>query len=559
MAQTTTQIGRMKVAHPDLGYDTADGGINLHAALNTMFKAFSDHSISRYFSVTVGNGSTVNITHNFAMGLSSITVFLYQGSTLIQAGSSATWTVTEVDTNTISVTNNSGSSQTIQVNIVAYDMISVLESASTKSANGIALDGVRLKDGAITQDTATLSKSGYSATIASGTLYKLGELTMSGNSQHLLLRIKIWSSSGADSGVTECDVVVRSNTLPSKDVRFVVTRYINTRFVEIQVWNDTASGRVAIGYTTTAASQSVRWEVTEIDRTLYAFWQNSTSLEILSTAGLTQINETGYFETNRPFTFSGGINTDLISEKTSGSGVTIDGVLLKDNSVAASSLTANYALYAGTGGLISSEQYLAKTRGGTGITSTATFPASGTIATLEATQTFTAIQTFSENIVLSSTKEINSGTSYVKIKGGNGAFFVASGYVGEVILFTSRGVSCPSGGYGSNTSPLATITPGVWILYFQGSFSAVNTANKVSFWLSVTSAAGGGDVIYYDPSISGAAEYVNNQNASASGLATVPGHPIPYRFGVSTPIYAKGYAEDAAVVITITGYAIRIA
>ena len=47
-------------------------------------------------------------------------------------------------------------------------------------------------------------------------------------------------------------------------------------------------------------------------------------------------------------------------------------------------LTAAYAIYADANGQLAGEQYVAKTRGGTGITSTATFPASGTVTTSEA-------------------------------------------------------------------------------------------------------------------------------------------------------------------------------
>lgn len=53
------------------------------------------------------------------------------------------------------------------------------------------------------------------------------------------------------------------------------------------------------------------------------------------------------------------------------------------------SATANYVLINNGSGVMSEEQFLAKTRGGTGITSTATFPSSGTVATLAATETFT--------------------------------------------------------------------------------------------------------------------------------------------------------------------------
>jgi len=52
-------------------------------------------------------------------------------------------------------------------------------------------------------------------------------------------------------------------------------------------------------------------------------------------------------------------------------------------------LTANYPVIADANGQLQTEQYLAGTRGGTGITSTATFPASGTVATIAGVQQLT--------------------------------------------------------------------------------------------------------------------------------------------------------------------------
>lgn len=51
--------------------------------------------------------------------------------------------------------------------------------------------------------------------------------------------------------------------------------------------------------------------------------------------------------------------------------------------------TANYVLVNDGSGVMSEEQFLDKTRGGTGITSTATFPASGTVVTEAGVQTIT--------------------------------------------------------------------------------------------------------------------------------------------------------------------------
>lgn len=116
MAQTTTNIGRSQVAHPDLGYDTADGGVNLHAALNTMFTKFSDNDITRYFSQTFTNGQTVNFTHNFNMKIGNLKIYLSDSNGDILDQTS--WTIAQVSLNAISIQNNTGSEKTVSIVIL---------------------------------------------------------------------------------------------------------------------------------------------------------------------------------------------------------------------------------------------------------------------------------------------------------------------------------------------------------------------------------------------------------------------------------------------------------
>lgn len=67
--------------------------------------------------------------------------------------------------------------------------------------------------------------------------------------------------------------------------------------------------------------------------------------------------------------------------------VNVSGAPFPRSSIAAA--TANYVVINDGSGLLSEEQYLNRTRGGTGITSTATFPASGVILTRTSTDTGT--------------------------------------------------------------------------------------------------------------------------------------------------------------------------
>jgi hypothetical protein len=116
MSQTTTNIGRLQIADPDLGYDTLDGGTALHAQLRTNFTAFSNHLAHRYLSTTLANGASTTITHNFGLNLTRLKVQIWESGVLrSDAQVAADYTIAESggsSTSAITITNSSGGSKT---------------------------------------------------------------------------------------------------------------------------------------------------------------------------------------------------------------------------------------------------------------------------------------------------------------------------------------------------------------------------------------------------------------------------------------------------------------
>jgi hypothetical protein len=117
MAQLTTATGRMGVGHPNLGYDTADGGVALHNALHTMFKAFSDHIGTRWYTCeNIAIAGTVNIVHNMNAPLSKLGIRIRVGTSfLTQEEAAIQYPATEISANEIQITNSSGGISTFEV------------------------------------------------------------------------------------------------------------------------------------------------------------------------------------------------------------------------------------------------------------------------------------------------------------------------------------------------------------------------------------------------------------------------------------------------------------
>lgn len=122
MSQTTTNVGRAQFAHPDLGYDTNDGGVNLQAALGSLWTQVSNHLPTRYTGdVTLANTASTSVTHNFNLALVKLKVFIFvAGNQLTQAQVAAQFSITQTSVNVIAIQNISGSSKTFQALILCF-------------------------------------------------------------------------------------------------------------------------------------------------------------------------------------------------------------------------------------------------------------------------------------------------------------------------------------------------------------------------------------------------------------------------------------------------------
>lgn len=95
MPNTTTELGRLKLAHPDLGYQ---GGSTLHELASTLYTKLSDNIDSRYAEYSsVANSAVTTVEHNLGVALTAANVLLYTGTgtskTAIANPTASGWTI----------------------------------------------------------------------------------------------------------------------------------------------------------------------------------------------------------------------------------------------------------------------------------------------------------------------------------------------------------------------------------------------------------------------------------------------------------------------------------
>ena len=125
---------------------------------------------------------------------------------------------------------------------------------------------------------------------------------------------------------------------------------------------------------------------------------------------------------------------------------------------------------------------------------------------------------------------------------------VAAGYVGESIIFSRKTVTVSSAAtFYSNSTPVATLTPGIWLImpkYYLGA-----AATTFYLILSTSSTPGVG-------TLSDALQ----ANGDASNRLFLPGNAFVYTATTTTPLYGQAYCYGPVLFASsdVDGVAIRI-
>jgi len=255
--------------------------------------------------LTASSGLTVTGSANFSTTASNISIGTAQtgATTLGLGGTSQTGTLT-VGQSTVSQTTNiqagataSGSTKTLNIgtsglsgsttNIAIGSAVSGASSTTTVN-NILAAPGQILTGGPNTfvRDYA----SGFSTTHTPTLPQEIGRFTLNGDSHNISIIGEIRGATGATSGVTRFVLHVRSNTLPSKSFQLFEEEITNLgQIIRVRVYENTATGLVVIGYSSTNQIQNIGWSLKVQERGNYNYLQQVSALTAIDTTSLTEI------------------------------------------------------------------------------------------------------------------------------------------------------------------------------------------------------------------------------------------------------------------------------
>jgi hypothetical protein len=126
---TSTEAGRVKLLHPDYQHD---GGTGLWNKIHDIYKKVGDSLVMQWEQTTLANAATKQFVHNFGLPLSKIFVRVFIGSNPAPTGS---YSLTNIDNNTIQIQNLLGHSETFNYYVWALDFKNIfdIKSAALKT------------------------------------------------------------------------------------------------------------------------------------------------------------------------------------------------------------------------------------------------------------------------------------------------------------------------------------------------------------------------------------------------------------------------------------------
>lgn len=263
MVTTSTEYGRGKIFWPDFAHE---GGTTLHSkVVGTFADKYGVETISDYLShvwygaTTLSNSATQNFVHNYGLAVGELIVGIWESGVLqTSAQIAANYTIAQVSTSTISVTNISGGSKTFDIGIKPYhaglivnqnDEISNLGISATVGSNALTI-ALKVADGSTNPSASNFVKIAFRSSTATSGSYSYAKAVAATS-----LVVSSGSTLGTQSGMAEYLYVYALNN--SGTIELAVSR---STFDDQAIVSTTAEGGAGAAdsdtvlYSTTARS-----------------------------------------------------------------------------------------------------------------------------------------------------------------------------------------------------------------------------------------------------------------------------------------------------------------
>jgi hypothetical protein len=152
---------------------------------------------------------------------------------------------------------------------------------------------------------------------------------------------------------------------------------------------------------------------------------------------------------------------------------------------------------------------------------------------------------------VSSGAQVGYPISTKNIVGATDGVAPVTGMLGEKIDLTARAVTTASAQWRANTTPLATLSSGIYLIYGVAGLPGGSGSASVSVMSTNNNNDGTGFISNYTTS--------NYQSSAAGGAVPMITAHLVVPSGTTQAIYAKAYGDVSTPVVTISGFAVRIA
>lgn len=173
MANNVTEYGRQKVSWPDLG---SSPGVTLHGQITSSIANLSNSITGKWAGViSFAIGQTIQVDHNFNTSISNLKIIVTESGVIINDTDIASiLSYTELDTNSIQISNISGVPKTLEIYV--YPHKANITDAEIESLSGSKIVDPNFGTQDVVANSALVSNIGASGDTSMKTIHGYGRI-----------------------------------------------------------------------------------------------------------------------------------------------------------------------------------------------------------------------------------------------------------------------------------------------------------------------------------------------------------------------------------------------